>query len=158
MTFKDLPPGRYPCRIVDWGLTEVKQLDNALKVTIELAITTATDGIVTGYWDGLMTKKDGTINEKTMKTILSAGFGQTDIYTLNSDLTALDTQKEMEVTIGKDDKGRTKAEWLNSAGGGGVKKEALPKKKNLVIEGALAQALKTKKSKKKESDDGELNF
>lgn len=168
MTFKELQPGRYPCRITDWSLSEVASLNGALQVTVQLDINVPNyDQPCIGWWSGLIKKKDGTINEKTLKALLSAGFCSTDIYTLQTVGDALDTQKAMEVTIIKDDKGITRADWLNSAGGGALKKEPVTRKKDLVIEGALAQALKTKTSKKvknyapkatAESDDEELNF
>lgn len=148
MTFKELQPGRYNCRVTDWALTEVETFNNALKVTIQLAIDVNGES-VSGWWDGLVKKKDGSINEKTLETLLSAGFLSSDIYTLNSDPQALDTTKAMEVTIGKDDKGRTTAEWLNSAGRSGLKKVELVKKKDLVIEAALNKAIKEKGAKKK---------
>lgn len=156
MKFQDLVPGRYPCRITDWTLSEVEQLNNELKVTIQVSMTVGTES-VTGWWEGLVKKKDGKINEKTLKTLLSAGFNSTDIYTLATNGDALDTQKQLEATIIKDDKGRTKIEWLNSESRGALPKKDIKKKKDLVIEGALALALKNKKNKTVEKDE-ELPF
>lgn len=165
MKFSEIQPGRYNCKIVDWTLTEEAALDNALKVKIQLDINVDNES-VTGWYDGLIKKKDGSINEKTLKALLSSGFHSTNIYTLSTAGDALDTQKNMEVTIVKTDKGITKAEWLNSAGesSGQLEKRPLQQKKDLIIEGALAQALKIKQDKKKVknyapgSSDDELNF
>lgn len=160
MKFQDVPAGRYPCRITDWSLTEVPQLDNALKVTIQVSMEVSGSAeLIVGWWDGLAKKKDGTINEKTLKTLLSSGFKSTDIYSLATDGSSLDTTKKMEATVVKDDKGRTKIEWLNSEAGGALPKTTLKKKKDLVIEAALGKALKDKKAKKGDVDDGdELPF
>lgn len=159
MKFSDIQPGRYPCRITDWALSEVPKLDNALKVTIQLDIRVAGfSETITGWWEGLLKKKDGSINEKTLKTLMSAGFHSTDIYSLTTDGDALDTQKEMEVTTIKDDQGRTRAEWLNSLGSGTLAKVPVTKKKDIIIEGALAMAIKQKKDKKSTKQEDDLGF
>ncbi len=159
MKFQELKPGRYKCRMTDWALSEVEKVNNALAVTIRLSIRVPdqSDEVV-GWWSGFVKTKDGRMNEKTLKTLLSGGFNSTDIYSLNNDPSALDTTKEMEVTLVTGDDGKIKAEWLNS-GGPQLKKTAL-KKKDLMIEGALASALKGKQEKKKaaSTDDDELPF
>lgn len=150
MTFKELTPGRYDCRITDWTLEQVAQLDNALKVIIQLSITVPDQEPVTGRWDGLLETKDGKPNKKTIKTLLSSGFRSDDIYTLATDGAALDTQKAMEATIIKNDKGFTTVEWLNSAGeGSGLKKEKISGRTSPALKSALALALKEKGEKKK---------
>lgn len=149
MTWKDLPPGRYACRITDWTLEQVEQLGGALRVVIQLAINyLPTDEVITGRWDGLVETKDGKPNQKTIKTLLSSGFASDDIFTLATNSGALDTQKAMEVTLIKNEKGYTTAEWLNSAGGGGLKKEKITGRTSPALKSALAVALKEKGIKK----------
>lgn len=149
MTFKDMPPGRYECRIVDWTLEQVERLAGALKVIIQLAIDVpGQDEVVTGRWEGLVETKDGKPNKKTIKTLLSGGFNSDDIYTLGTNPAALDTQKAMEATIIKNEKGYTTVEWLNSAGGSGLQKGKITGRTSPALKSALALALKDKGVKK----------
>lgn len=164
MTFKELPNGRYPCRITDWALEEVEKLNNAQVVKIVLDIKYQ-DQSIEGRWSGFVNTKDGKPNQNTVKTLLSSGFLSDDVRTLNTAGDALDTAKEMEITIEKDDKGNPVAKWLNSAGGGsGLKKAPITSGKNLAFAGALSAALKLKKEKKIKnhapgaSNDEELPF
>lgn len=149
MTFKDMPPGRYDCRITDWALEQVAQLNNALKVIIQLAITVPSEtGTIAGRWEGLVETKDGKPNQKTIKTLLSGGFASDDIYTLGTSGSALDTQKPMEATVIKNEKGYTTVEWLNSAGGSGLQKGKVTGRTSPALKAALASALKEKGIKK----------
>lgn len=149
MTFKELQPGRYDCRITDWTLEQIEKLGGALKVIIQIAIVTLEgDGTVTGRWEGLLETKDKKPNQKTIKTLLSAGFNSDDIFTLGTNASALDTQKPMEATIVKNEKGYTTVEWLNSQGSGSLKKTKVAGRTSPALRSALASALKEKGIKK----------
>lgn len=149
MTFKDMPAGRYDCRITDWTLEQVEKLGGALKVVIQLAIVIPDDDkTVTGRWEGLVETKEGKPNKKTIKTLLSAGFSSDDIFTLGTNGAALDTQKAMEATIIKNEKGYTTVEWLNSAGGSSLPKGKVTGRTSPALKSALASALKEKGIKK----------
>lgn len=158
MKFQDLNPGRYPCRITDWTLSEVDKLGGALKLTIQLSLEIPDSEPVIGRWEGFLKRKDGGVNENTIKTLDACGFKSTDIYTLATDGDALDTQKMMEATVEKDEKGYTKIKWLNSGSRSALPKKPIAKKKDLAIEAALAKALKDKKPKKSKDADDDLSF
>ncbi len=150
MMFKDIPAGRYKCRITDWALEEVEKFDNALAVKIQLDIMMPGEpsSPVVGWWSSFLKTKEGKANEKAIKTLVSCGFSSHDIYSLQTSGNALDVNKEMEVTISKDDQGRSKADWLNS-GERGLKKQLVTKRKDLALEAAFNQALGAKKAKVK---------
>lgn len=149
MTFKELQPGRYDCRITDWTLEQVEKLNNVLKVIIQLSIAVPNqDEPVTGRWEGLLETKEGKPNQKTIKTLLSGGFVSDDIFTLGTNASALDTQKPMEATIIKNEKGYTTVEWLNSQGSGSLKKTKVAGRTSPALRSALAIALKEKGIKK----------
>lgn len=147
MKFSELPVGRYPAQIVDWSLQEVEKLNNQIKVVIKVAITHDSN-VVEWNYDGFLETKEGTPNKKTIKTLLSSGFKSDDIMTLTTNASALDTQKPMEVTISKNDKGHNYIEWLNSAGGKALDKKPIKRKVSGQIKTALGAALREKGVKK----------
>jgi len=114
MSYENLVPGVYKAKIVDWAVQEVPQLKQ-LKAVIKFQIK---DGINI-KWDGLFLKKDGSVSKKTVDTLKACGFAGKDVSELTS-ATALDTTKELSITVIKDGE-YWKVEWVN-AGDGELKK------------------------------------
>lgn len=144
MTWKDLEPGVYAARIRDFGLEEVQQLNNAIKVVIILDVfvhqETATETLV-GKWDGLLETKDGAPNAKTMKTLAICGMSSDDIMDLTHKAGALDRSLDLEVQVIKDPKGYTRIDWINRPGGASMIKKTTPKvRPSAAVKAALAEA------------------
>lgn len=111
--------GSYQGRVVDWGLQEVPSL-KTMRVKIKF---TTTSGDV--YFDGLLTKKDGTPNQKTVDTLLTCGFSGKATTELAS-ASALNTQKPLNLTVvvekTADGKEYSKVEWVNDPEKSGFEK------------------------------------
>lgn len=106
MSYADLTPGEYKAKLVDWGLVVVEKI-NQLKAVIKFELSTG-DQVT---WDGFFLKKDGTVNEKTVKTLRTCGFNKKTVEEL-SEADALDTKKELSVVLVKENE-FFRVEWVN---------------------------------------------
>ncbi len=145
MNWKDVPVGVYSARITDYGLEEIPELNNAIKVVIVLAVSihqeTATE-VLSGKWDGFIATKDGAPNKKTMKTLAVCGMKSDDIMDLALKPDMLDMKSDLEVQIIKDDKGYTRIDWINRVGGlgAGIKKATPKVRPGVQFKAALSAA------------------
>lgn len=97
MSLKNVTPGSYYGRAIDYGLQEVEKLKQ-LKAFIQFEFKSndgATERII---WDGFLTKKDGELNRKTMDTLIACGFKGKSIADLNTK-GSLNETKEMLLDI-----------------------------------------------------------
>ena len=156
MALKDVEPGRYPARVVDWGIETVEQLggEPKAKILFDFEFEGSWERIT---WDGFFTKRDGEINQKTLDTLklcgLDGGFDQ-----LLEGGSGLDTAKELEITIVEDGQ-YMRVEWVNEPGGSAfIKKEQgddISKKlKGLSIDAGLGKSKSKKKAKPKNHAPG----
>jgi hypothetical protein len=109
MAYENLVPGTYKARVVDWTLQEVEAV-NQLKAVIKFSFE-ANGTYHTMNWDGFFVKKDGAVNEKTVKSLKACGFNKKSVAGL-LDPDALDTQKDVFVTVAKDGQ-YWRVEWVN---------------------------------------------
>lgn len=107
MSLKDLEPGQYKGRVLDWGVVEVPHLDNQIQMVVNFKLETG-DQI---QWKSFFKKKDGTLNKKTTNTLETLGF-QGNIQNLMHD-GALNKTKIFDLTIIKNEQGYTEIEWVN---------------------------------------------
>lgn len=110
MSYDNLKPGVYLGRIVDWGVQEVAT-SKTLKAVIKFSFKDADGGQKNITWDGFFLKKDGSPNEKTVKTLQTCGFIGKAVSDLTA-ATALDTTKELSLDIIKDGE-YWRVEWVN---------------------------------------------
>ena len=109
-SIKNLEPGTYKAKIVDWGVTEVEKLGGQLKVFIKMDIEHHGQ-YYTGTWDCFCLTKDGQPNKKLMKTLVTVGF-QGESLEEFSRQGSLNNQKEYEVTVILDGEYK-RIEWIN---------------------------------------------
>lgn len=114
MSYENLTPGKYLGRIMDWQMEMVEKL-KVPKVRIKFTFETPS-GSCSMSWDGLVLKKDGTPNKKTIDTLRVCGFKSNKIQDLNEVATALDTSKQLELDIEKEGE-YWKVQWVNEPGG-----------------------------------------
>lgn len=154
MTFKDLPQGLYTAKLTDWTLEEIPALDNKLKAVIELDIISPAQATpIKARYEGLLEKKDGTPNMKTLKTLVNCGYRGANIYDLAINGDALDKARDYEATVIKDEKGYTRIEWINLPGemGSGLIKKKITRKANPALNKALADLMSA--APERESDE-----
>jgi|GEM_PF-4371079 len=108
-SIKNLEPGRYKAFIKDYGITEVESL-GALKAFIQMDIEHE-GAFYNGTFDCFCLKKDGTPNQKLIKTLITCGFSGENVGDLVNQ-GALDMQKEYEVTVILDGEYK-RIEWIN---------------------------------------------
>ncbi len=144
MNFSDIQPGQYVAHITDWGLEEVPQLNNKLKVVISFSIEVSglTAEFVSGRWAGLLETKDGLPNKNTIKTLVTCGFTGNDPIDLTLKSDALDKDSPFQVTIIRDGK-FNRIQWVNSIGLAprGIKKIKTVKKASEKMRMAFQEAL-----------------
>lgn len=134
MTFKELPAGQYSAQLVDYGLQEVEKLQT-YKASFQFDIKVNTD-FVRGYFEQLLFKKDGTPNQKLLKTLVTMDFTGDSFEDLTK-ADVLNTTKEYLVTVIKDGE-YTKIDWVNLPGSGAMRKVTEVKKmKGMNIKSAL---------------------
>ncbi len=143
MTWKDVLPGTYAAKIVDYGLEEIAQLNNAIKVVIVLDVMihqeTATE-VLQGKWEGLIATKEGRPNNKTMKTLALCGMKSDDVMDLALKPDMLDKATEYEVQVIDDGKYK-RIDWINRIGGMAMIKKSVPKTRpSAAFKAALAAA------------------
>ena len=110
MSLKDVKPGKYTARVVDYGIVMVEKL-NQPKAFIEFTFKNG-DADESITWDGFLTKKDGELNKKTLDTLITCGFKGKAIAELNNS-GVLDTQKEVSIEVIQDGE-YLRVEWVNS--------------------------------------------
>ncbi len=126
-------PGRYNASLVDWGLREVPQLDDAIEAWISFNFLDQSGESQDISFRSLVKTKAGNINKKLMKTLEACGYAHVNVEAETLDLvpfmdqTALNTAVKVDITIvDKPSKDGTKiykeVEWVNAVGdvGGGV--------------------------------------
>lgn len=121
MALKDVEPGRYSARVVDWGIETVEKLggEPKAKVVFDLDNSGTWERI---SWDGFFSKRDGGVNQKTVDTLKVCGM-KGDFTDLLEGGPGLDTTKELELTIIQDGN-YLRVEWVNEPGGSQfIKKE-----------------------------------
>lgn len=143
--------------ILNYGIELVEQLDNMPKIVVNFEFSEKDDNIKYNSmkWDGFFVKRDGSLNEKTMKALVEMGFTGEDPIVL-AEGTGLDIEHEYFIEVEINDKGYPQIQWINRKEGGGVqeiKKAAsgvLEKKlADLKIKGAFRKYIQDKKK----SDD-----
>lgn len=118
MNIKDIEPGRYACKIADFGLEEVEKL-KAIKAVIVVEFTDAEFNGTQMKWDGFLLTKDGNANKKTASTLKACGL-QAGVETLATDIAALDKNKELFATVILDQNGYKRIEWINDGAESGA--------------------------------------
>lgn len=122
MALKDVVPGVYDGRVVDYGLQAVEktgQIKAMVKFTFKY---NEQDQFIT--WSAFLQKRDGELNKYTLDTLLTCGFKSKSVADLN-DAGVLDTQKKLTLTLeketGADGVERLKVAWVNDPTKGLVK-------------------------------------
>jgi len=157
MSLKDIEPGRYSANVIDWDVVEVTQLDGKLQLAIKFAFYPDDDRIEEIWWKGFFQKKDGEPSKKTLETLVTCGFKYKKFADIGK-ADALNTEKELEITVEKNDQGYHEVEWVNEPGAGAVAgslgKEAGAKKLSgldSVLGGELAKLRQEKGAEEKSS-------
>ncbi len=141
MNWKDIEPGLYVARITDYGLEEIAQLNNAIKVVITLDVFTS-EGVeaIKGKWEGFIATKDGQPNQKTMKTLATCGMKSDELMDLATKPDMLDKEIDLEVQVIQDGQYK-RIEWINRPGGMALIKKSVPKTRpGVAFKAALAAA------------------
>lgn len=135
MGLKELEPGRYKATVASWGIKEVEKLGELLAV-IEFKLETG-DSV---YYESFFKRRDGEPNKHTLQTIQVCGFSGKTLDSFVDD-DALDKERELQITLERDEGGFIKVKWVNEPGDGarelmdsGV---AAKKLKGLKLDGVL---------------------
>jgi hypothetical protein len=121
MSIKEMAPGEqltlnaYP---TTWGVGEVDvHGESKLQAIITFGIAESDETVT---WKEFFTKRDGTPNIKTLKTLVTCGFRGSRLSDFGGNA-SLDADKLVTLQVIKDDKGYLKVEWVNEPGSGGHK-------------------------------------
>lgn len=119
MSLKDVESGRYSARVIDWDVIEVEKLDGKLQLAIKFGFEPEDDRVEEIWWKGFFQKKDGEPSKKTLETLMTCGFKYKKFADIGK-VDALDTEKELEVTIEKNENDYHEVQWVNEPGASAV--------------------------------------
>jgi len=140
MSLKDIKPGTYTARVVDYGIVMVEKIKQP-KAFIQFAIKLGeVDEMIT--WNGFLTKQDGEVNKKTLDSIMACGFKGKLVSELNSS-GALDTKTTVSIEVIMDGE-YPRVEWINS-GARSVEKMDVKKLKGMNLSKVDAYLAKANK-------------
>ncbi len=145
MGLESVVPGRYAASIVDWGVSEVEQLEGALQPWISFEFKDQANVSQKIVWKSLLYTKAGDLSKKVLKTLEAVGFESMDLIKFMDDPAALNTSVLVDITIeDKPSKDGSKiykeVAWVNKTGdaaGGLAKPEGEAK---MSIQQKLARA------------------
>ncbi len=112
MAYENLTAGQYKGRVTDWGIKEVVIGEKKQLVVVVNFNFTAGAASHKMKWEGFLFKKDGDLSKKTMDTLETCGFTSPTLDALVENPNALNTQKELLVTVEMVN-GYWKIEWVN---------------------------------------------